>query len=89
MNKYRAKKTCYWGPQPGAESLVLKDEIVFAHGNEPHLGEFFILVEADPVIAPKPEPAPAVTEPGPPLGRGKKPLTAKAKKALVEDNPLG
>lgn len=54
MKKFIAKKTCYWGPQPGAESLVQKDTVILAHGNEPHLDEFFVAVDkAEEAPAPK------------------------------------
>jgi len=54
MKKFIAKKTCYWGPQPGAESLIPKGTEILAHGNEPHLDEFFEAVDkAEEVVVPK------------------------------------
>jgi len=53
MERFIAKKTCYWGPQPGTESLIQKGEEVMAHGNEPNIAEFFEAVDVEPVIAPK------------------------------------
>lgn len=48
MRQFIATKTCFWGPQPGAESLVQKGDVVMAHGNEPNLDEFFEAVDPAP-----------------------------------------
>ena len=48
MKEYRCKKTCYWGPQPGSESMYQRDDIIFATGSERQLDEFFEPVAIDP-----------------------------------------
>lgn len=64
LKEYIAKKNCFWGPQPGTETLVIKGTSVMAHGSEPNLDEFF-----EPLEAPEPQ----KEEPAQPkLKRGKK-----------------
>ena len=41
MKRFICKKTCYWGPQPGAESMYVKGDEIMASGSEPQIGEFF------------------------------------------------
>lgn len=48
MKEYRCKKTCYWGPQPGSESMYQRGDIIFATGSERQLDEFFEHVAIDP-----------------------------------------
>lgn len=50
MKKFICKKKCFWGPQPGTETLYEKDSVILATGAEPGIDEFF--VAADPEEAP-------------------------------------
>ena len=63
MKLYKVKTTCFWGPQPGAETLHHKGEEILLHGTEAHIDEFFEPVEAEEE-APAPKPA-AKSKPGP------------------------
>lgn len=51
MQMYVAKKSCFWGPQPGAESFILRGTVILAHGTEPQIDEFFELAEAAPPVS--------------------------------------
>lgn len=72
MKLYRVTKTCFWGPQPGAETLHHKGEELYLHGTERNIGEFFEPVSVEEPTAPD---APQPKKPGP---RPKKP-------SVVED----
>lgn len=62
MKKFIAKSKCFWGPQQGAESLYEKGDVIFAHGTEPGLEEFFEAVDEAPAEGAK-------------AAKGKKPKT--------------
>ena len=46
MKLYKVKTTCFWGPQPGTETLHHKGEEIMLHGTEAHIDEFFEPVKA-------------------------------------------
>ena len=48
MKQYKATKTCYWGPQVGAETIYQKGDVILATGHEEGIDEFFEPVDAEP-----------------------------------------